>query len=277
MKERVFKDLLQERLDSGRSLCVGLDPVVDKMSKSIQGLGIMAALVRFCCSIVDETSEYVATFKPNIAFFERYGGSGMDALKRIIAHIHATVPEVPVIVDAKRGDIGNTNLAYIWGLFDTMRADAVTLHPYLGREAMQPFLDLKNKGCIFLAKTSNPGAGEFQDLVQPSGLPLWLHIAKAVETEWNTNNNCGLVLGATYDQDIKLARDVIGYEIPCLVPGLGTQEGDLKATVIAAGKNATFNVARDIIFAESPGERARWYSEQLRTARRDDALYKKPF
>ncbi len=267
MKKRVFKDLQHARLATGRSLCVGLDPVLDKMPKSIQGLGIMAALVRFCCSIVDETSEYVATFKPNIAFFEAYGGEGFDALKRVIAHIHATVPEVPVIVDAKRGDIGNTNLAYIWGLFDTMRADAVTLHPYLGREAMQPFLDLKNKGCIFLAKTSNPGAGEFQDLVQPSGLPLWLHIAKAVETEWNENHNCGLVLGATFPDDIQLARNVLGDGIFKLVPGLGTQEGDLSATVKVAGKNAIFNVARDIIFAESPGERARWYADQLRMAR----------
>ena len=274
---RHFQELLQARWDQHLFLCVGIDPVKEKIPGTVTGNSIKEKLVRFCCAIVEATAPYAAAFKPNAAFFERYGENGWLALRRIVACIHEIAPEVPVILDAKRGDIGNTNLGYVEAIFDDLGLDAVTLHPYLGREAMVPFTSRENKGCIFMGKTSNPGAGEFQDLKVNGEDPLWLHVAKNIASGWNQHGNCGLVFGATYPEETAQAREAVGDDLFFLAPGLGAQGGDLKAAVEAArnsrGQGVVFSSSRDIIFAsndadfaEVAGRKAAETSAQLAAA-----------
>ena len=174
-----FVEALRRRWQtSGSLVCVGLDPELDRIPQLARGgrtglLGATAgeeeadiegALVGFTQAIVDATADLVCAYKPNSAFYEQYGPAGMRALQRLIAYIHARYPEMPVILDAKRADIGSTSAAYARAAFDAYHADAVTLHPYLGREALSPFLERADRGCLILCRTSNPGAGEFQDL-----------------------------------------------------------------------------------------------------------------
>jgi orotidine-5'-phosphate decarboxylase len=174
-----------------------------------------------------------------------------------------------IILDAKRADIGNTNSGYVQFAFDCLGADALTLHPYLGQEAIQPFLDRKDKGSIILCRTSNPGSGEFQDL-PIGGQPLYQHIAEQVVAKWNTNENCALVVGATYPEEMKEVRR-IAPALPFLIPGIGVQGGEVEATVRAgvdkSGGGAIINSARGIIFASSGedfAQAARSVAQQLR-------------
>ncbi|MDE3230771.1 MAG: orotidine-5'-phosphate decarboxylase, partial [Chloroflexota bacterium] len=199
-------------------------------------------------------------YKPNSAFYEQYGPAGLRALQRLIAYIHARYPEIPVILDAKRGDIGSTSAAYARAAFDTLRADAVTLHPYLGREAISPFLERAERGCIILCRTSNPGAGEFQDLATRGGendgeaRPLYQQVARAVASEWNTRGNCALVVGATYPEELRIVRGLVG-DMPILVPGIGAQGGDLEAVIDAgldsAGQGLIISLSRSVLYASS--------------------------
>ena len=249
--ERNFSTLLRHSWDNQKFLCIGLDPVIEKIPKILHKKTLVDTLVSFCCHVVDTTHHYTAAFKPNLAFFEQYGSEGWQALKKICQHIHTTAPETSIILDAKRGDIGHTNEAYVTALFSYLKGDAVTLHPYLGKQSLKPFLTQKNKGCIFLIKTSNPGSVEFQNILYNES-PLWLHIAKTIMTEWNNNNNCSLVLGATYPEDIASARHTLGDSTPFLIPGIGTQGGNMQ-TVVTAAKNtknqgALFSVSRSIIY-----------------------------
>ena len=275
--ERHFGQMIQERWDKRFFLCVGIDPVMGRIPEVARRRSVEETLDRFCCSMIDVTAQYAACFKLNVAFFERYGGQGRRALFSVIEYMRIAAPGVPIICDAKRGDIGNTNLGYVEFVFDHLRTDAVTLHPYLGREAMQPFLDRVDKGCLFLCKTSNPGAGEFQDLVVDGGDPLWLHVAKSISATWNDNGNCGLVLGATYPEDAARARKAVGNDLLFLVPGLGAQGGDLEAAVAASrskyGQGAVFNSSRGILyasngadFADAAASKAQQMSEKLAAA-----------
>ncbi len=204
-------------------------------------------------AIIDATFDLVCAYKPNTAFYESRGSVGIEALKRTCDYIKENYPEVPIIIDAKRADIGNTNEGYCKFVFEYLGADAITLHPYLGKEAVKPFLDRKDKGCIVLCKTSNPGSGEFQDLLI-NEVPFYKIIAKNVSQEWNYNNNCSLVVGATYPEELAEVRSIVG-SMPILIPGVGAQGGDIEKTVKAGkdvnGKNAIINAGRSIIFASS--------------------------
>lgn len=166
-------------------------------------------------------------------------------------------PEIPTICDAKRGDIGNSNRGYAASIFDAMGFDAVTLHPYLGKEALAPFLERRDKACIILCRTSNPGAGEFQDLVS-GGKPLWETVAMRVSAEWNVASNCMLVVGATYPEEMRRIRAIVPA-IPFLVPGVGVQGGDVAAVVSAGldarGKGLLISNSRAILFSEDPAAR----------------------
>jgi len=212
-------------------LCVGLDPEPSRLPEILRSNA--DAVFEFCRAIVDATADLVCCFKPQIAHFAAQRAE--DALERLIAHIHAAHPGVPVILDAKRGDIGSTAQHYATEAFDRYRADAVTANPYLGRDAVQPFLDRADRGVILLCRTSNPGARDLQDL-DVGGKPLYQHLAQLVARDWNGNGNCALVVGATYPEELGAVRALAG-ELPILVPGVGAQGGDV-AAVVRNGRNA---------------------------------------
>lgn len=170
-----------------------------------------------------------------------------------VEHLQRDYPGIVTILDAKRGDIGSTNEGYVSSIFDWFGFDAVTLHPYLGKEALAPFLERKEKGSIILCRTSNPGAGEFQDLVTESGTPFWQVVAERIRDDWNTNGNCLLVVGATYPKELRMIRS-LAPDMIFLVPGVGTQGGDVRE-VVESGINADgmgimINSSRNIIFSK---------------------------
>ena len=234
---------------------MGLDVDIDKFPRCVRGITLADKIVEFNTEIVEATRHVAGAYKPNIAFYERYGTDGLMALKRTMMHIRNLAPQVPVILDAKRADIGSTNVGYIKAAFEYLGADAITVHPYLGREAMQPFLSQKNKGIFVLCRTSNPGAGEFQNLLI-EGKPLYQRVARNVARDWNGNGNCALVVGATYPEELCEVRALVG-DMLILNPGIGAQGGDLEKTV-RAGKNSLgtgmiIAASRSVIYA-SDGE-----------------------
>lgn len=257
-----FQSKLTAAQDKNDSLlCVGLDPDMEKLPASVKTSA--APYFEFNKAIIDATADLVCAYKPNSAFYEGLGLDGIQQLKQTCDYIAQTYPEIPIILDYKRADIGNTNKYYADFAFGYLHVDAVTIQPYLGRNAVQVFLDYKNKGIIVLAKTSNEGSGEFQDL-EVNGRKLYLEVAEKVTKEWNANGNCLLVVGATYPAELADMRQLVGDDMTFLVPGIGAQGGDVEATVKAglntAGKGIVINSARDIIYAsngEDFGEAAR--------------------
>lgn len=255
-------------------VCVGLDSDYDKLPSIIKTeQSAEDAMFHFNREIIDATHDLVCAYKPNAAFYEAQGDAGMRALIRTVYYIKETYSHIPVILDAKRADIDSTNLGYVQAAFDRIGADAITVHPYLGKEALVPFLARKEKGIIVLAKTSNPGAGEFQDLpVGASQEPLYQLVARHVAQDWNGNGNCALVVGATYPADLARVRALIG-DMPILIPGIGAQGGEIAATVTAGidsrGWGMIINSSRGIIFASTKGSdfarAAREATEQLRS------------
>lgn len=247
MNTRNFHDLLRARWAEGKFVCVGLDSDVRKMPRNITQHD-------FNFKIIDATCDLVCAYKPNMAFYEAMGTVGYAALGYTIEYIHRVAPGVPIILDAKRGDIGNTNEGYIEAAFEWFEADAITISPFLGQDAMQPFLDRKERGIFVLCRTSNKGAGEFQDLICNNDLPLYLHVAERVAKHWNANGNCGLVAGATASAELVSIRHLAG-DMPILIPGIGAQGGDLNATIQVGqdsrGQGMIINASRSIIFASS--------------------------
>jgi orotidine-5'-phosphate decarboxylase len=245
-----FMQALKARwADSGSLVCVGLDPEPAKFPKSFSG--DPDAVFHFCAAIADATAEYACAFKPQIAHFAALRAE--SALERLIAHLHAEHPGIPVILDAKRGDIGSTAQHYASEAFDRYAADAVTANPYLGRDSVQPFLDRADRGVVILCRTSNPGAGDLQDLLV-GDRPLYQHVAEKVAREWNGNGNCALVVGATWPEQLRDVRAIIG-DMPILVPGVGAQGGDAEAVVrnaaTADGTGLLVSSSRAILYASS--------------------------
>ena len=230
-------------------LCVGLDPDPRRIPAAFQSNG--DPILAFCMAIVEATADLVCAFKPNIAFFEALGPAGLATLRHLIA---AMPRDIPVIVDAKRGDIGASAAAYATGIFEQLGADAVTLSPYLGGDALEPFLRYADKGAFVLCKTSNPGSGDLQDLELASGEPLYMAVARRAQQEWNTHGNAGLVVGATYPQVLAQVRAACP-DLPLLVPGVGAQGGELGAATRAAvdrhGAGALINASRSILYASA--------------------------
>lgn len=250
---RSFRELLGRKWDEGKFLCVGLDPDLDKIPATVPGEKAGEKILAFNRAIVDATKDIVCTYKPNPAFYEAFGPEGWEALQATIAHIHSVAPDVPVLLDAKRGDIGNTNDAYAKMAFDICGADAVTVQPYQGGDALAPFLARADKGVFVLVRTSNPGAGELQDL-SVNGEELYKVVARAVAGTWNANGNCAVVVGTTYPAEIAAVRALIG-DMPILMPGIGAQGGDLDASV-KAGKNSRnqgiiINASRAVLYASN--------------------------
>lgn len=253
-------------------VCVGLDSDYDQLPEVIKaGRSVEDALFHFNHEIIDATHDLVCAYKPNAAFYEAQGEEGLRALLKTVRYIRETYSHVPVILDAKRADIGSTNTGYVQSAFDYLGVDAITVHPYLGQEALAPFLARKEKGIIVLVRTSNPGAGEFQDLpVGPQQEPLYQVVARHVAQQWNSNGNCAVVVGATYPGELQHVRAIVG-DMPILIPGIGTQGGEVAATVKAGqdsrGQGMIISASRSIIFASKGSDfasAARTATEQLR-------------
>jgi orotidine-5'-phosphate decarboxylase len=246
-----FVEQLRARWEAGTLLCIGLDPEVERLPKAIRGASATERFVAFNRAIVEATADLVCAYKPNAAFYEAHGPAGMEALVRTIALIRAIAPAVPVLLDAKRGDMANTSRLYARAVFDACAADAVTVQPYQGEEALMPFLERAERGVFVLCRTSNPGAVEMQDLAV-AGEPLFLALARRVAERWNTRGNCGLVVGATWPDELRAIR-AVAPELPILVPGIGAQGGDLAASVRAGrdarGQGLLLSASRSVLYA----------------------------
>jgi orotidine-5'-phosphate decarboxylase len=225
-----FLEQLRRASTHNRSmLCVGLDPEPAKFPLAWRGDA--ARIYDFCAAIVDATKDCVLAFKPQIAYFAAQRAE--DQLERLMAHIHHVAPQVPVILDAKRGDIGATAEQYAREAFERYQADAVTLSPFMGFDSIEPYTRYAGKGLILLCRTSNPGGTELQAQRLASGQPLFEHIASLASGAWNTHGQLGLVVGATYPQELARVRE-LAPTLPLLIPGIGAQGGDEAATVRAA-------------------------------------------
>ncbi len=294
MKKK-FLEMLQDRWSKGLFVCVGLDSEIEKVPGAENfptgSRARNSAVFDFNREIVNATADLVCAYKPNIAFYEERGDMGMEVLERTISFIKRSYPDIPVILDSKRGDIGNTNNGYVKSAFSYFDADAITINPYLGAEANKPFLECENKGVVVLCRTSNPGAGEFQDrptfvsweelgsllsedvvatakfcgwhqltegilfgkeICDGVLMPLYQYVALNVHRKWNGNNNCAIVAGATYPEELALLRFLTG-DLPLLILGIGAQGGDVEKTVKAGkdsrGGGMVINSSRGIIFA----------------------------
>jgi orotidine-5'-phosphate decarboxylase len=228
-------------------LCVGLDPEPSKFPGALAGRP--DAIFDFCRTIVDATAPYASSFKPQIAYFAAHRAE--DQLEQLIGHIHANHPGLPVILDAKRGDIGSTAEQYAREAFERYRADAVTVNPYMGFDSIQPYLQHEGKGVIVLCRTSNPGGSDLQFL-DTGGRPLYQVVAQLAADKWNASGQLALVVGATFPKEIEVVRGIVG-DMPLLIPGIGAQGGDVEATVNAGrtanGTGMLINSSRAIIYA----------------------------
>jgi orotidine-5'-phosphate decarboxylase len=243
-------------------LCVGLDPVMEKIPAHLHHAS--NTLFEFNKAIIDATADLACAYKPNSAFYEAWGEDGIRELRMTCDYIRVSYPETVIILDAKRGDIGNTNEGYTKFAFDYLSVDAVTVIPYLGLEALKAFFDYKDKGIIVGAHSSNPGAVEYQELLI-DGVPLYIKVAKDVKENWNHNNNCLLFVGATYPEELEKVRKVVG-DMWLLVPGVGAQEGALEKTVkfgVNSQKEGIIvNASRSVMYAGG----GRDFAEKARTA-----------
>eukprot|EP01034_Spumella_vulgaris_P038285 gene38285-47271_t len=246
-----FTDMLRDATAQNNSLlCVGLDPEPTRFPAGMQGDA--HKIYDFCAAIVDATADLVCAFKPQIAYFAAH--SAEDQLERLMQHMRANAPHVPVILDAKRGDIGSTAEQYAKEAFERYGADAVTLSPFMGFDSIEPYLAYHGKGAFLLCRTSNPGGDDLQNqrLASIDGQPLvYEHIAKLAQGPWNLNGQLGLVVGATYPQEIERVRR-IAPTLPLLIPGVGAQGGDAVATVRAGLRSdgpIIVNSSRAVLYA----------------------------
>jgi orotidine-5'-phosphate decarboxylase len=231
-------------------LCVGLDPEPARFPGAWRG--DPARIFDFCAAIVDATKDLVCAFKPQIAYF--HAQRAEEQLERLIAHIHASAPGVPVILDAKRGDIGATAEQYAREVFERYRADAVTLSPFMGYDSIEPYLRHEGKGLILLCRTSNPGGDDLQAQDLAGGGQLYEHIARLAAGAWNRDGRLGLVVGATYPREVARVRE-LAPTLPLLIPGIGAQGGDAEATVRAgwrADGPIIVSSSRAVLYAGGP-------------------------
>jgi orotidine-5'-phosphate decarboxylase len=248
-----FLDMLRQAERQNSSLlCVGLDPEPAKFPAAFKGDA--SKIYDFCASIVDATADLVSAFKPQIAYFAAHRAE--DQLERLMAHMRSAAPGVPIILDAKRGDIGSTAEQYAKEAFERYGADAVTLSPFMGFDTIQPYLKYHGKGAFLLCRTSNPGGDDFQNqrLRDVAGEPrLYEHIAQLAQCSWNLNGQLGLVVGATYPAEIERVR-ALAPTLPLLIPGVGAQGGDALATVKAGWRDngaIIVNSSRAVLYASN--------------------------
>ena len=271
-----FFTFLEKRVDDCSSLlCVGLDPHVSDLKAPTA-----EAALDFCLNLVKETAPYAAAFKPNAAFFEVFGADGWTALKQVIEAVQAESNRlgslIPVILDAKRGDIASTAEAYARSAFESLGAHCITLSPYLGKDSIDPFLQNSEKGVFLLCKTSNAGSEDLQDVnvVGADGrppVPLYVHVAHLAQS-WNTKNNIGLVVGATHVEAMQRVREA-APNLWFLAPGVGAQGGELESTLKAGlrkdGKGVLLPISRAISRAEKPARAAAEIRDEILAVKRE--------
>jgi orotidine-5'-phosphate decarboxylase len=271
-----FTGQLARAWESRDSLvCVGLDPEIERFPRHIAAQP--SPIFQFNKAIIDATADLVCAYKPQFAHYAAYEAE--DQLERTIEYIHKAYPGVPVILDSKRGDVGNTAARYASEAFERYGADAVTVNPYMGSDALEPFLVHADKGVFILCRTSNPGARDLQDLLVGTH-KLYQVVAEFTARRWNARGNCGLIVGATYPADMAEVRALVG-DMPLLVPGVGAQGGDVAQAVLSGqtpqGRGLIISSSRGILYA-SPGEdfagAARAATQQLRA--RINASRKRP-
>lgn len=263
-----FTQTLRRAWDENDSLlCIGLDPEIERLPAHIAAEP--SPIFQFNKAVIDATHDLVCAYKPQFAHYAACEAE--DQLERTIEYVHRTYPRVPVILDAKRGDVGSTAERYAIEVFERYAADAVTVNPYLGGDALEPFLRYADKGVIVLCRTSNPGARELQDL-EVGGGKLYQRVAELAATRWNARGNCLLVVGATYPRELAEVRAIVG-EMPLLVPGVGAQGGDVAQAVrngqSASGAGLIISASRSILYAAGGVEfaaAARAAALALRTA-----------
>jgi orotidine-5'-phosphate decarboxylase len=245
-----FHSLVEERWNTSQSLlCVGLDPDMDRLPEAVRDQP--ASIAKFCIDIVDATAEFACAFKPQIAYFSAIGAE--NQLEAVCGHIRDRHPEIPIILDAKRGDIGDTAKLYAREAFERYGAHAVTVNPYLGTDSLEPFFAWEGRGVVVLCRTSNAGGGEFQGL-ESGGSAMYEHVARTAANDWSQRGEVALVVGATYPGELARVREIVG-EMPLLVPGVGAQGGD-PAEVVRNGKNSLgagliVNSSRAILYADA--------------------------
>ena len=243
-----FQDKLDKAISKNNSLvCVGLDPDPPKLKKG-------QSQFEFNKTIIDQTAGLVCCFKPQIAFYAAAGIKGLEDLEKTIEYIHENYQHVPVLLDAKRGDVGHTSEMYVKEVFDFLKADAVTINPYLGEDSLEPFLKRRDKGIVVLCRTANPSAADFQDL-KVDGELLYIKVVRKV-VDWDKKyRNLLMVVGATLPNEMKNIREIVP-EMTFLVPGVGSQSGDLQNTLKNGlredGKGLIISASRSIIYAQNP-------------------------
>ncbi|MGP1718036.1 MAG: orotidine-5'-phosphate decarboxylase [Methylophilus sp.] len=267
-----IKQLQASWQSSDSLLCIGLDPDIERFPKSLASGD--DNIFRFNQAIIDATHDLVCAYKPQIAYFAALGAE--QQLEKTIAYIKSSYPHIPVILDAKRGDIGSTAAQYAKEAFVRYQVDAVTVNPYMGFDSVKPFLDYQDKGVIVLCKTSNEGATQLQEVrlqqAGSNGEPVYEYIAQLVANEWNFNHNCLLVMGATWPEQVAKVRGIVG-DMPFLVPGAGAQGGDV-GSIVQAGQTAdgtglVISASRSILYASAQAdfaEVARVQAEALKLA-----------
>ena len=248
-------------------LCVGLDPDIGKFPSHLQQKS--HAIFDFFKEIIGATADTACAFKPQIAYFSALRAE--DQLEAICEYLRTAYPHIPIVMDAKRGDIGATAEQYAREAFERYGADAVTVSPYMGFDSVAPYLEWKDRGAIVLCRTSNAGGSDLQFLTV-DGVPLYQHVARLVAEKWNTNSQCGLVVGATFPQELAQVRSIIG-DMPLLVPGVGAQGGDVQATVKAGktanGQGMMINSSRAILYAKSDQAAGEDFAQAARRVARE--------
>jgi orotidine-5'-phosphate decarboxylase len=285
MNDKNFQQIYEAAIMKNNSLlCVGLEPEYEKLPMAIKEKEL--PLFEFNKAIIAETGNHVCAFKFNAAFYEAEGENGIAQLKKTCEYAKNAFPDIPLILDAKIGDIASTNQAYIRYAYDYLGVDAITLHPYFGKESLAPFLNITNKGNFILCRTSNPGAGEIQDLVVET-TPLYQTIAAKVAGEWNQNGNCMLIVGGQTPEEITQIRQIVGQEMILLLPGKGTKAIDLEK-IVKAGSNIKHtgiivNVSKEIMYASQDSnffikarEAAIKLKEEINTYRSSQSTLKEP-
>lgn len=256
-----FRERIHKAAQTNDSwVCVGLDPDPTKLPRK----GAVADEMRhFLLDVIDRTKGSVCAYKPNAAFFEAVGPGGHEALVEVCAHAQRFAP---VILDAKRGDIGNTAKAYAQWAFDVVKADALTASPYMGRDSVEPFFERPDRGVFLLARTSNPGAADLQSLRLDTGERVFERVVRLAKA-WNTNHNIGLVAGATYPDELERIRELAGPDVLLLIPGVGAQGGSAEHAIRfganAYGDNAIVNSSRGILYAPDPALAAQALRDEL--------------
>ncbi|EPY14972.1 orotidine 5'-phosphate decarboxylase [Angomonas deanei] len=272
-----FIEKIEKSWEKSNSLLqIGLDPNPKNFPYELKDK--KNSILKFCIEIVDATAQYACSFKPQIAYFSALRAE--EQLEELCSYIKNKYPFLPIVLDAKRGDIGTTAEQYAIEAFERYNADAVTINPFLGLDSILPYMEWKDRGIIILCKTSNPGGSDLQFLELKNGMMLYEYIAEIVSTKWNTNNQFGLVVGATYPKELSIVRKIVGERMPILIPGIGFQGGDIKNTVLSGinkiNRGVMINSSRSILYSSKDDNWREAASDSAKSIKKFNKQFFKP-